>query len=125
MNETTTDPLADCRVVGAGGSQFVALVPAGDRQEWSASALKHFTADLMAQNDRGHSPRKFEVFRTYGGGEAERTLLIGARPVFDDDLRYLVATAKRYGLVPAGREEAERITRHFEFEEHIRQSEKL
>lgn len=132
MNETTTDLLDDCRVVGAEGNQSAALTPAGDPKEWSASTLGRLAADLLTPKALGRNPRQFEVFCSYADGR--RSLLISAQPTldpkatdgpplsFDDDLRYLVSTAKRYGLVPVGREQAERLMAHLGFEASIRES---
>ena len=125
----------DCRVCGANGEVFAAFMPAGDPQEWSANALGHFASDLLASKTLGRNPRQFEVFRNYT--DDTRALLISARatfdpkdesghPVsFDDDLRYLVSTAKRYGLVPVGRGQADQLSVYLGFEAQIRESEKL
>lgn len=132
MNEATTNLLEDCRVVGASGEVFAAFVlPKPD--EWSTLAVGQLLSALISASDDGN--RHIETITTWGGRSNRRALLVCARARvdqqgtpetrFDDDLRELVSTAERYGIVPVGREQAERLTVHLGFEAQIRESEKL
>jgi len=125
----------DCRVLGANGEVFAAFaVPEPD--EWSTLAVGRFLSALVDPGlDDGNRHIESIITHNVGIKAQRRSLLVCARaridrdtdPAtrFDDDLWKLMATAKRYGIVPVGREQAERLTVHLGFEAQIRESEKL
>lgn len=132
MNKTTINPLDDCRVIGAEGEVFAAFVlPKPD--EWSTLAVGQLLSALISASDDGN--RHIETVTTGDGRSNRRALLVCARARvdqqgtpetrFDDDLRELVSTAKRYGITPVGRERAEGLTVYLGFEAQIKRSEKL